>query len=106
MAIRRNIVFRGAINIDNDALTADCPAPTIDYLPMCWRAGEIIKERCLTAGDGATECEVRAKRTRDIAAVFSVAAHLSVPGTQIEEWLDAGQCRDCFFAKFRLSPGQ
>ncbi len=97
--------FRGAINIDSDALTADCPVPTIDYLPMCWRAGEIIKERCLIDGDDVAECEVRAKRTRDIAAVFSVAAHLSVPGTHIEEWLDAGQCRDCFLPSFGYRPG-
>ena len=97
--------FRGALNIDSEALTADCPAPTPEYLPMCWRAGEIIKERCLADGDGAAECEARAKQTRDIAAVFSVAAHLSVPGTEIEQWLDAGQCRDCFLPSFGYRPG-
>ena len=56
-------------------------------------------------GDGAAECEARAKQTRDIAAVFSVAAHLSVPGTEIEQWLDAGQCRDCFLPSFGYRPG-
>ena len=27
-----------------------CPAPTENYLPSCWRAGEIIQERCLENG--------------------------------------------------------
>lgn len=97
--------FRAAVNFDPKALTADCPAPTPSYLPVCWRAGEIIKERCLADGESNAECEARAERTRNNAAVFSVAAHLSVPGTEIEEWLDAGQCRDCFLPSFGYRPG-
>ncbi|MCH1568434.1 MAG: DUF3604 domain-containing protein, partial [Alphaproteobacteria bacterium] len=97
--------FRAAVNVAPDALTADCPAPTPSYLPVCWRAGEIIKERCLADGESNAECEARAERTRNTAAVFSVAAHLSVPGTEIEEWLDAGQCRDCFLPSFGYRPG-
>jgi hypothetical protein len=37
--------------------------------------------------------------------VRSVAAHLVVPGTEIEKWLDAGQCRDCFLPSFGYRPG-
>ena len=97
--------FRAATNFDREAMTAECPAPTPDYLPMCWRAGEIIKERCLADGDSQAECEARADETRKLAAIRSVAAHLVVPGTEIEEWLDAGQCRDCFLPSFGYRPG-
>ncbi len=97
--------FRAAVNIDYENGTADCPAPSPNYLPVCWRAGEIIKERCLADGEGEAECEARAKEARDITAVRSVAAHLMIPGTEIEEWLDAGQCRDCFLPSFGYRPG-
>ena len=81
-----------------------CPAPSATYLPMCWRAGEIIRERCLAAGEDKLECNRRAVAARDYAANGSVAAHLVVPGTQMEEWLDAGQCRDCFLPAFGFRP--
>ncbi len=73
-----------------------CPAPRPDYLPSCWRAGEIIRERCLEAGDTAGECDARAALTRKYAAAAGIAAHRVVSGEDPDEWLDAGQCRDCF----------
>ncbi len=85
--------------------TATCPAPTRDYLPVCWQAGEIIKQRCLDDGDDARACERRAAKTRALAANSSVAAHLAVTGEKIEEWLDAGQCKDCFLPAFGYRPG-
>jgi hypothetical protein len=34
---------------------SECAEPTADFLPCCWRAGEIVRERC---GDlPAAECE-------------------------------------------------
>jgi hypothetical protein len=89
---------------DEESQKGTCPAPTADYLPMCWRAGEIIRERCLAAGEDSLECNQRATDARDYAANASSAAHLTVPGTQIEEWLDAGQCRDCFQPSFGYRP--
>ncbi|HEY6130951.1 MAG TPA: DUF3604 domain-containing protein, partial [Halioglobus sp.] len=32
-----------------------CPGPTVDFLPACWRAGEIIRARCLAAGESSAE---------------------------------------------------
>ncbi|MEC7164044.1 MAG: DUF3604 domain-containing protein, partial [Pseudomonadota bacterium] len=94
-----------SVTAAEDGLTATCPAPRPDYLPMCWQAGEIIRDRCLEAGEDGATCEARAAAARLNAANSSVAAHLTVPGTKIEEWLDAGQCRDCFLPSFGYRPG-
>ncbi|MCZ6463041.1 MAG: DUF3604 domain-containing protein, partial [Proteobacteria bacterium] len=85
--------------------SARCPEPEDDYLPSCWRAGEIIRARCSAAGLGADECETRAAEARQLAAEAGAAGHLTVPGVEMEEWLDSGQCRDCFQPAFNYRPG-
>jgi hypothetical protein len=81
-----------------------CPAPRPDYLATCWRAGEIIRSRCLAAGEHADECETRAIEARGHAVAAGLAEHRSVPGAQPEDWLDAGQCRDCREPAFNYRP--
>ena len=81
-----------------------CPKPTENYLPSCWRAGEIIEERCLKNGFSDADCSLRAEEARDNYAVMGVAGHLTVPGVQIEDWLDSGQCRDCYLPSFNYRP--
>ncbi len=71
-----------------------CPEPTPDFLPCCWRAGEIMRERC---GDlPAAECEVRVEEAKRLAMEAPVTPHLLFPDTRAEDWLDCSQCRDCF----------
>ncbi len=84
---------------------AHCPEPTKDYLPSCWRAGQIIEARCQKAGIDAAECAARAAAARDNYAKSSIAGHLTVPGANFEEWLDSGQCKDCFIPSFNYRPG-
>lgn len=84
--------------------TVRCPEPRPDYLPSCWRAGEIVAERCAAAGLDAAECERRAAAARQHYAEAGVVGHHAVPGATIEEWLDAGQCRDCFLPAFNYRP--
>ena len=88
-----------------DGETATCPPVRADYLPMCQRAGQIVEARCLKNGNDKAICEARAAETRDITAIASVAAHLAVTGAKIDEWQDAGQCRDCFLPSFGYRPG-
>ena len=82
-----------------------CPQPTEDYLPSCWRAGEIIEERCLDNGLSSAECSLRAEEARDNYSAMGVAGHLTIPGVTIEDWLDSGQCKDCYLPSFNYRPG-
>jgi Protein of unknown function (DUF3604) len=84
---------------------AYCPEPTASYLPTCWRAGEIIEERCLATGESAEICRERAVVARQNAVDAGSQAHLTVPGAQAEDWLDAGQCRTCEQPAFNYRPG-
>ena len=84
---------------------ATCPEPRPDYLPSCWRAGEIIEQRCRAAGTAEAECAQRAAGARQHYVDGRVAGHWSVPGVQPAEWLDSGQCRDCFIPSFNYRPG-
>ena len=82
-----------------------CPEPSDDYLPSCWRAGEIIEARCLAAAQPAVVCTERAARTRQmfVEAGNNGGAQV-VPETEVADWQDAGQCRDCFQPAFNYRP--
>jgi hypothetical protein len=92
------------ITLSADGQTGDCPAPTSDYEPSCWRAGEIIRTRCIAAGESAAACEARAAETRRRAANLGVAYHLLIDGETPLDWLESGQCRDCFVSPFAHRP--
>ncbi|MGI9590220.1 MAG: DUF3604 domain-containing protein, partial [Myxococcota bacterium] len=93
-----------AVEFDAEG-NATCPEPRRDYLPSCWRAGQIIRERCDAEGLPAEECEARELEARANAAAALSQGHLTVQGTQLEDWLDSGQCRDCREPSFNYRPG-
>ncbi len=84
---------------------ASCPEPSRDYVPACWRAGEIIRERCIADGTPSSECDERAAETRQLASNVGAAGHLVVEGETPADWLDAGQCRDCREPSMNYRPG-
>lgn len=73
-----------------------CPEPSQGYLPCCWRAGEIIRDRCDAAGIGEPECEKREIEARRNFVDAGNSGHLTVPGQQVTDWLNCGTCPDCF----------
>jgi hypothetical protein len=80
-----------------------CPAPTPGYLPCCWQAGEIIRSRC--SDPKSAECENLVAAARINYMQADVAGHRTIPGAQVEDWKDCGQCRDCFNPAFNYRPG-
>ena len=98
-------VYRDWRTVDLDAEGEPvCPEPRSNYLPACWRAGEIIEERCLAEGEGADECAARAEVTRGNAARAGVYPHVTVPGVTGAEMATAGQCLDCDQPSFNYRP--
>ena len=98
-------VYRSWREVEFDAEgKAVCPEARRDYLPMCVRAGQIIRARCEAADLGAAECERREQEARLNAAAAGVAAHRTVPGARGTDWLDAGQCRDCREPAYHYRP--
>ena len=81
-----------------------CPQPSGSYKAMCWRASEIIKERCLQAGESEMECSAREVTTRQYSAEAGHSSHGVVGGSSVADWLDAGECTDCFQPVSGLKP--
>ncbi|MFW5925835.1 MAG: DUF3604 domain-containing protein [Myxococcota bacterium] len=80
-----------------------CPEPTDGFEPCCWRAGEIVRNRC---GDmPEEECEARVREARRNFLRAGTAARHTVPGSGPEAYLDCSQCTDCFLPAFNYRPG-
>jgi len=88
----------------DEAGNPSCLPPSNGYTPTCWRAGELIRERCLAVGESAETCEERAALARQRSAEAGPQAHLVVPGARAADWLDAGQCPDCAEPAFNYRP--
>ncbi len=85
--------------------TATCPPKQESYTPACVRAGEIIEERCLNEGQSEEICAAKAADARDATANMSIPFHLAIEGELPSDWLDAGQCTDCYLPPFNHRPG-
>ena len=84
--------------------TKVCPEPTDNYLPSCWRAGQLIKERCLANGSSEEICSSRAELAKQSYIEGGQYGHWSVSGADPSDWLDSGQCKDCFVPAFNMRP--
>ena len=86
--------YRASVKDDKGDLS--CPGPSEGYLPCCWRAGKIIRERCDAAGIDAVECASRESEARQNFVDAGNSGHRTVPGQQVTDWLNCGTCPDCF----------
>ncbi len=91
-----------AVVFDDEGI-ASCPEPTENYLPCCYQAGVLIRERC--DDPASAECEARVAKAQLDYLDASVAGHLVVPGAQPEDWLNCGQCNDCTMPALNYRPG-
>jgi hypothetical protein len=93
-----------AVTVDAEGKVR-CAEPSKDYMPSCWRAGEIIRERCKASGQTEETCETWAVEARQNYVDAGIAGQNAIPGARPEDWLDAGQCRDCFVPAMNYRPG-
>ena len=92
-----------AANLKEDG-SLECPEPSSNYLPSCWRAGEIIEDRCLKEGLSESICAKREIEARKNYLSLGSSGYLSIPGAEMEDWYDSGQCKDCFIPSFNYRP--
>jgi hypothetical protein len=88
----------------NNEEKLSCPKPSQSFIPECHQAGEIIKERCRVSAGSTEECNRRAEEARENYVRNNPFGFLTVPGSSPEEWLNAGQCLDCFLPAFNYRP--
>jgi hypothetical protein len=81
---------------------AVCPEPQGAYVPCCWQAGELIRDRCEDPNPGVCEQRVETARANFLAA--GVRGRLTVPGATVEDWNSCGSCPDCFLPAFNYRP--
>jgi hypothetical protein len=94
--------YREWREVEFDAAGAPvCPEPRDGYEPCCWRAGELIRERCDAPGP---ECEARVAEARRLNLAAGVNARFTVPGATVEDWRDCGSCPDCFVPSYNYRP--
>lgn len=91
-----------AVDFD-EAGNMSCPAPSAGYLPCCHQAGELIRQRC--ADPNSTDCAHKVAQAKMDYLEAGVAGHLVVPGAQPEDWLNCGQCNDCYLPALNYRPG-
>ena len=93
----------------NDAGIAEdgslyCPEATNDFLPTCQQAGRIMAQRCEDSGMSAEACNQLASKVKSNAVNMGASGYMSVNETEPNDFLNAGQCNDCFLPAFNYRP--
>ena len=84
-----------------------CPAPADDYLPSCWRAGEIIEARCRAENRPESECAERAAdRAAELRRRGDNGGAATVPGSELARLAGRGPVPRLLPAGVQLPPAQ
>jgi hypothetical protein len=98
-------VYDGAAARANAAARrGECAAKTADFLPCCWRAGEIVRSRCEEPDSPA--CAERVAEARRLALEAGRRPFWVLPDASVEDWLDCDQSRGAFKPAMSGRPGQ
>ncbi len=88
----------------DDQGNKSCPEVRPNYLPGCRRAGQIMGALCAIARGDAAECAERVAVAQQNYLDAGVSGFRSVLANRPSDWLDAGQCKDCFQPAFNYRP--
>ena len=80
-----------------------CPEPSGNFIPTCYQAGKIMESRCKDSGMRASECDELVRITKKNAALMGAGGFMAVRETEPDEFLNAGQCNDCYLPAFNYS---
>lgn len=84
--------------LDSGSGALSCPESTDEFEPCCRRAGEILRARspACTLDPRGEVCEADIRRAQQEFLDAGSQGIKTIPGAGPQEWLDCGQCRDCF----------
>jgi hypothetical protein len=91
-----------AAHADEAALRGECSAPTREFLPCCWQAGEIVRSHC--ADPNSDSCREHVEEARRLALEAGRDPQWVLPNASAEEWLDCDQARGEFKSAFSPRP--
>ena len=84
---------------------ATCPPPAPGFLPGCYRAGEIIYQRCVDESSDDNLCEERKlEAQQNYIDAGLLKGFLTVPGATLADWGASDQCEDCFLPAYNYIP--
>ena len=94
--------FKHAVKLDDG--TYACPDPTDDFEPCCWRAGEIIRQRC--EDENAVSCladieKVKKDFANDVSGFLRFGL---VENASPEDWMQCGQLKNEFLPAYTYRP--
>ena len=97
--------WRHAIELEDGTLA--CPEPSANFEPCCWRAGEIVRGRSQACADepGGAACGAEVAAARQAYVDAGYGGVTTVSDATAADWLDCGQCRDCFQPPMDYRPG-
>ena len=95
--------YRDYRAVEHGAEGPVCPEPADGFEACCWRAGEIVRSRC--DNPLSEKCDRRVREARTNHLRLGVSGHLTLPGTDLEDWGNCGQCPDCFQPSYSYRPG-
>jgi hypothetical protein len=91
----------GAIDLNGDLF---CPEATSDFLPTCQQAGNIMAQRCEDSGMDAQSCLELVAKTKSNSIRMGAMGYAAVNEIDPSDYLNAGQCKDCFLPSFNYRP--
>ena len=84
--------------------TYKCPDPTDDFEPCCWRAGEIIKQRCENKEDASCLNKINKVKHEFANDVSGLLRFGLVENTSPEDWMQCGQLKNEFLPAYTYRP--